>query len=173
MARWVGELGQEDCLFLPSKTRAERPYIAALCYFLLTFCACLLEGPWEQNPCLETKKLYFQENTLHKNYWPFLFDEHSTEVSFPLRFSTKVQGMLCYGLALVGRLMPGYSDFTIPTLPFLLFQKPIFRPTFPQPLDLLKIVEQKRMFGQDITISLLEGTDSTENGKWGEGNTFI
>lgn len=29
------------------------------------------------------------------------------------------------------------------------------------------------MFGQDITISLLEGTDSTENGKWGEGNTFI
>lgn len=60
MARWVGELGQEDCLFVPSKARAEQPYIAALCH-LLTFCACLLEGPWEQNPCLETKKLYFRK----------------------------------------------------------------------------------------------------------------
>lgn len=106
-----------------------RVFSAALgSLFLTAFSECLLEGPWAQNPCLETQRLYFQENSLQKtSSWPFSSPGHSFKVC--VVFSPEIfhsdlgDSVLWFGHG--GLQTLGSSGFILPIWPLLPFQKPM------------------------------------------------
>lgn len=149
-AQVSGGMGQEAFVFAPSKARAQR----LLLLWATSWSPCLpvswrvpgvrtcIGRPRNSNfrKILSLKTppgLSLFTNLLYRCVFPSSEILHSGLGEIPV---------LCSGLALGTRTV-GCSDFVLSTLPFLPFQTPT--------MDLLEIMEQKRMFAQHITISVL------------------